>query len=223
MRIRNPKVGKKMTNLCNFIEAVYLPWKDPRRGFRPYQEVLAELRKFKFGNGDGHSYSENSFVNQHVVRTIGFALNNKGISYEAKKMVQLIRHQFSRKRGALSGFLDDEHVRDYIEERELLEIVREDQLEILSIPKKKTAMDLHVDELLAQYRNLTTGGNPVSVPQDPVRKVEMSADDALALLSKIKEEAKEESENEEGFSDINSRGDPPKPDRFVDRERFLRQ
>ena len=54
-------------------------------------------------------------------------------------------------------------------------------------------MDLHVDELLAQYRNLTTGGNPVSVPQDPVRKVEMSPDDALALLSKIKEEAKEES------------------------------
>ena len=83
-------------------------------------------------------------------------------------------------------------------------------------------MDLHVDELLAQYRNVTTGGNPVSVPQDPVRKVEMSADDALALLSKIKEEAKEESENEEGFSDINCRGDPPKPDRFVDRERFFK-
>ena len=138
---------RKMTKLCNFIEAVYLPWKDPRRGFRPYEEVLAELRRFKFGNGDGHSCSANSFVNQHIVRTIGFALNNKGISYEAKKMIQLIRHQFSRKRGALSGFLDDEQIRDHIEERELLEIVREDQLEILSMPKKKTAMDLHVDEL----------------------------------------------------------------------------
>ena len=75
-----PSWERKMTKLCNFIEAVYLPWKDPRRGFRPYQEVLAELRRFKFGNGDGHSTRANSFVNQHVVRTIGFALKNKGIS-----------------------------------------------------------------------------------------------------------------------------------------------
>ena len=106
---------RKMTKLCNFIEAVYLPWRDPERGFRPYQEVLAELREFKFGNGDGHSSSVNSFVNQHIVRTIGFALNNKGISHEAKKMIQLVRHQFSRKRGALSGYVDDEGIHDHLE------------------------------------------------------------------------------------------------------------
>ena len=216
-----PTWERKMTKLCNFIEAVYLPWKDPQRGFRPYQEVLAELREFKFGSGDGHSSSANSFVNQHVVRTIGFALKNKGISYEAKKMIQLIRHQFSRKRGALSGFLDDEQIRDHVEERELLEIVREDQLDILSMPKKKNAMDLHVDELIAQYRNLTTGVNPASVHHAPARKVEMSADNAHALLSKIKGEAKEDSENDEAFSDINSRGDASKPECFVDRERFF--
>ena len=74
-----------MTKLCNFIEAVYLPWENIERGFRPYQEVLAELRAFKFGNGDGHSCGKNSFVNKHIIRTIGFALNNKGISYDEKK------------------------------------------------------------------------------------------------------------------------------------------
>ena len=136
-------------------------------------------------------------------------------------MIQLIRHQFSRKRGALSGFLDDEQIRDHVEERELLEIVREDQLDILSMPKKKNAMDLHVDELIAQYRNLTTGVNPASVHHALPRKVEMSADNAHALLSKIKGEAKEDSENDEAFSDINSRGDASKPECFVDRERFF--
>ena len=87
-----------MTKLCNFIEAVYLPQKDVHRGFRPYQEVVDELRNFKYGNCDGPS----SFINKHIIRTIAFALNNKGISHDAKKMIQLVRHQFSRKRGVLS-------------------------------------------------------------------------------------------------------------------------
>ena len=62
-------------------------------------------------------------------------------------------------------------------------MVRENQLDLLSGPKKKTAMDLHIEELLAQYRNLTTGDNTGSVHHAPVRKVEMSADYAKALLS----------------------------------------
>ena len=41
-------------------------------------------------------------------------------------MIQLVRHQFSRKSGALSGFLNDEGIHDYLGERELLEMVRED-------------------------------------------------------------------------------------------------
>ena len=42
-----PAWEKNMTKLCNFIEAVYLPWQSHRPGFRPYQEVLAELASFK--------------------------------------------------------------------------------------------------------------------------------------------------------------------------------
>ena len=183
---------RKMTKLCNFIEAVYLPWKDVQRGFRPYQEVLAELRSFKYGNGDGHR----SFVNDHILRTIGFALNNKGISYDAKKMIQLVRHQFSRKRGALSGFLDDSGINEHLEEMELLEVVRDNQLDVLGISKGKSAMNLDIEDLLNQYRSLTTGANRTSVRQAPTEKVEMSVDAAGALLSKIKEEADQDCKNE---------------------------
>ena len=121
----------------------------------------------------------------------------------------------------LSGFLNDEGIHDHLEERELLDIVREDHVDLLSMPKKKSAMDLHIDELLAQYRNLTTGVNPASVPHAPARRVEMSADDSKALLSRIKEEAKKDIENAEDFSDINSRGEASKPECFVDRECFF--
>ena len=51
----------------------------------------------KFGN-DGEQSIKQSFINKHIVRTIGFALNNKGVSSGTKKMIQLVRHQFSRKR-----------------------------------------------------------------------------------------------------------------------------
>ena len=78
---------RQMTKLCNFIEAVYLPWRDPERGFRPYQEVLAQLREFKFGNGDECDCGTSTFINKHILRTIGFAINNKGISSDTKKMI----------------------------------------------------------------------------------------------------------------------------------------
>ena len=53
---------RQMTKLCNFIEAVYLPWNDVQRGFRPYQEVLAELSEFKFGDDDGEPTIKTSFI-----------------------------------------------------------------------------------------------------------------------------------------------------------------
>ena len=77
---------REMTKLCNFIEAVYLPWKDVRRGFRPYREVLAELREIKFGD-NGEPTIKQSFINKHILRTIGFALDNKGVSSGTKKMI----------------------------------------------------------------------------------------------------------------------------------------
>ena len=67
-----------MTKLCNFIEAVYLPWKSHRPVFRHYQEVLTELAAFKRDNDDS-PHPKDTFINQHVLRTIGFALQNKSV------------------------------------------------------------------------------------------------------------------------------------------------
>ena len=94
---------RKMTKVCNFIEAVYLPWKRPERGFRPYQEVLAELASFKYGSNDDTLPRTDTFINKHILRTIGFAQNNKSVTSETKKMIQLVRHQFSRKSGDTLG------------------------------------------------------------------------------------------------------------------------
>ena len=39
-----------------------------------------------------------SFINGHIRRTIGFALSAPDVTYDTKKMIQLLRHEFSRKR-----------------------------------------------------------------------------------------------------------------------------
>ena len=217
-----PTWERKMTKLCNFIEAVYLPWKNVQRGFRPYQEVLAELREFKFGNGDGHSSGANSFINKHIIRTIGIALSNKGISYDEKKMIQLVRHQFSRKRGGLSDILDDQNINDHLYETEMLEAVRDTQLEKLGMSKGKTAMELHVEELLSQYRSLTTGCNPASLSHVQTQKVTMSVDAAGALLREIKDEDDEVTEKEDQFADMHGEGEDLDSDCSINRELFFK-
>ena len=134
----------------------------------------------------------------------------------------MVRHQFSRKRGALSEFLDDTSINKHIEEMELLEVLRDNQLDILGISKGKTAMEMHIEELLAQYRSLTTGVNSSSVPNLPTEKVEMSVDAAGALLSKIEQEAEEESKNKEEFIDMNAEGEGPESDCSIDKELFFK-
>ena len=52
-------------------------------------------------------------------------------------MIQLVRHQFSRKRGALSDFLDDKAIHQHVDEMELLEVVKDHHLELLAIKKRK--------------------------------------------------------------------------------------
>ena len=212
---------RQMTKLCNFIEAVYLPWNDVRRGFRPYQEVLAELSEFKFGNDEGEPTSKTSFINKHVLRTIGFALNNKGVSSGTKKMIQLVRHQFSRKRGAISCYLNEDERFEQAEEMEMLDVVRENQLDLLGISKPKKPMDLHIEELLTQYRCITSGVNYGGVSHAPKLKLQMSEVTAEALLSKIKEDAKESSESKEDVVDGKAAREDSKAGSSINKELFF--
>ena len=35
-----------------------------------------------------------SYINSHIGRTIGFALSAPDVTYDTKKMIQILRHQF---------------------------------------------------------------------------------------------------------------------------------
>ena len=144
-----------MAKLCNFIEAVYHPWRSRRPVFRPYQQVLDELASFKRDYNNASLPPNNTFINQHVLRTIGFALSNKSVNSETKKMIQLVRHQFSRRRDSCMGVgVSDDKTKDIAEERDLLDIIRTNQLDELCLGKRKSAVDVHLDELRLNCDNL---------------------------------------------------------------------
>ena len=177
---------RKMTKVCNFIEAVYLPWKHPEHGFRPYQEVLVELASFKYGSNDDTLPRTDTFINKHILRTIGFALNNKGVSSETKKMIQLVRHQFSRKRGDTLGTSSGGSSRgDGSVERELLEVIRDVQLDEICGAKKISAYDQYLDDLKKRYNSLMGNIDHKSEELPVCESTPTSFRDAQVLLSAI--------------------------------------
>ena len=63
-------------------------------------------------------------------------------------MIQLVRHQFSRKRDScFSGGLLGEKDQDASEDADLFEIIRDNQLNELCLSKSKSAAEIHLDEL----------------------------------------------------------------------------
>ena len=79
-------------------------------------------------------------------------------------MIQLVRHQFSRKRDScFSGDLTYNKERDAADEQELLEIVRDNQLDDICGTRPKKAIDRHIDDLLEHYVNLMDTSSPVLV------------------------------------------------------------
>ena len=156
-----------MTRLCNFIQAVYLPWQSHRPVFRPYREVLAELAAFKGDNEDSSHALKNTFINRHILRTIGFALSNKSVKSETKKMIQLVRHQYSRKRDScLADDAKGDKLEDGSQETDLLEIVTDNQLDQLCLSKPKTAVDKHLEELRLKCDNLMAASSNKTVRSD---------------------------------------------------------
>ena len=83
----------------------------------------------------------------------------------------------------------------------MLEVVRDNQLDVLGISKQKTALDLYIQELMTQYKCITSGVNYYGVSNPPKLKLQMSEVTAGVLLSKIEVEAKESSENKEDVID----------------------
>ena len=103
----------------------------------------------------------------------------------------------------------------------MLEVVRDNQLDVLGIKKQKTALDLHIDELLTQYRSITSGVNYGGVSAVPNLKLQMSEVIAGVLLSRIEEEAKESSENNKDVMDYKAASANSKADSYINKEIFL--
>ena len=108
------------------------------------------------------------------------------------------------------------------EEMEMLEVLRDNQLDALGISKPKTAIDLHIEELLTQYRSITSGVNYGGVSHAPKFKLQMSEVTAGALLSKIEEEAEESAENKEDVTDCEAVREGSKTDCSINRELFFK-
>ena len=108
------------------------------------------------------------------------------------------------------------------EEMELLEVLRDNQLDVLGISKPKTAMDLHIEELLTQYRCITSGVNYAGISRVPRLKLQMSEETAGALLCKIEAEAVESFENKIDVADGRTVQEDSKADSSINRELFFK-
>ena len=170
------KWNRKLRKLTNFIQAVYLPWSKEVEKFRPPLDVIAELETYMNKNlqmdkrnetiADGADIDEldrkehmprniGSYINGHIRRTIGFALSAPDVTYDTKKMIQLLRHEFSRKRAKLFERLKnrhDEEVTDILEE--YAEILCEAQADRLDQNKAKTRMDKHLNDVFNSLERL---------------------------------------------------------------------
>ena len=233
------KWERKLRKLTNFIQAVYLPWNKDVQEFRPPWDVIADLEKYMNSNlemdkkndkgdcgeyeekkGDSGEYEEKqslhrnigSFINGHIRRTIGFALSAPNVTHETKKMIQLLRHQFSRKRAKLFERRDNEldsEFQDVLDD--YAEISCEAQADMLAKNKSKTRMDKHLADVFKSIERLA----PISDEQsdqsiddykqftlEDARTLEKNIDEQIEALShsSVIDDEKEPEDIEDGNS-----------------------
>ena len=216
---------RKLRKLTNFIQAVYLPWTKDVQGFRPPLEVIAELETYmnnlemdndsdeKETRDESDDYEEKqslprnigSFINAHIRRTIGFALSAPNVTHETKKMIQLLRHQFSRKRSKL---FERQHGEFETVSNDVLddyaEILCEAQADMLAKNKPTTRMDKHLADVSKSIERLAHCAHFQSDHSNDDYK-DFSLEDAHNLEKEIEEKI-------EALSDSNDMDDEKEPD-----------
>ncbi|MEL7307595.1 MAG: AAA family ATPase, partial [Pseudomonadota bacterium] len=217
-----------MTKLTNFIQAVYLPWSEDVEKFRPPLDVIAELETYMTKNLTMDQRNEiiedetdveeceqkehmprniGSYINSHIRRTIGFALSAPDVKHDTKKMIQLLRHQFSRKRQKLF----EGHNSTYDEEDsdilgEYAEVMCEAQADRLAPNKHKTRMEKHLDDVfnsLERLRDEDQKGFSESKDEykkftlEDARQLKNDVDKKIQDLADSKDSDDEEAEDDE--------------------------
>ena len=175
---------------------------------------MAELASFKYGTDDVEAQRTDTFINKHILRTIGFALNNKSVTSETKKMIQMVRHEFSRKRGVVMGsspFGSDKV--DGSIERELLEVIRDAQLDEICGGKSISSTDKYLEDLKKRYESLIGDVRCKPSARLDYDSAPTTATEAEILLSAIKDD------DVETESVLSREGVPSS--NFFDKEKFL--
>ena len=225
---------RKLKKLTNFIQAVYLPWSKDVEKFRKPSEVIAELETYMNKNlemdqlneiiADDNDVDEfdrkeqmprniGTYINQHIRRTIGFALSAPNVTHDTKKMIQLLRHEFSRKREKLfEGYLSrhDEEISDVLEE--YAEVVCEAQAAMLARNKAKTRMDKHLDDVFKTIERLRDDGDQNSFIEakddykkftlEDARQLQKDIQKKIQDLADSKHSDDEEAEDDEAVHDM---------------------
>ena len=121
-------------------------------------------------------------------------------------MIQLVRHQFSRKRGDTHCTSSGGSGRgDGSVERELLEVIRDAQLDEICGAKKISAYDRYLDDLKKRYNSLMGNVDHKSEELPVCESTPTSFSDAQVLLSAIKKNDEERGCEMRGQSVVNSR------------------
>ena len=223
---------RKLVKLTNFIQAVYLPWNKDVEKFRDSDTVIEELRTYMTTSKqpNPHNLKEHldsiydnaaekkqelenvrssaaTFINQHIRRTIGFALSASAVTYKEKKMIQLVRHEFSRKRFTLFSE-DNEKIKpphpNIIEEYAELLCEATDDSETEN--RSRTVMKKHLTTVVQDVEKLYSSSLS---PTSPVRSVKpktlkdaetilADVDEKIQNYQKLQEDADDEAEDEGG-------------------------
>ena len=129
-----------------------------------------------------------SFINGHIRRTIGFALSAPNVTHETKKMIQLLRHQFSRKRAKLFERRDNEFNSDFQDVLDdYAEMACDAQVDMLAKNKAKTRMDKHLADVFKSIERLAPANDNLS-DQTLDGYKEFTVEDAHKLEKQIDEQ-----------------------------------
>ena len=121
-------------------------------------------------------------------------------------MIQLVRHQFSRKRGDTLGISSVGYGGgDGSVERELLEIIREAQLDEICGAKKISAYDQYLNDVKKRYNSLMGNVDHKSGKLPACESAPSSFRDAQVLLSAIENNEEERGCDVRAQSVVNSR------------------
>ena len=111
-----------------------------------------------------------SFINQHIRRTIGFALSTPAVTYKTKRMLQLVRHEFSRERNTFFSTSANERISSeptFIED--YAAVVNEVHAEKAKTEKSNLNMDKHLQSVMKKVDKLYFSKKGQNNPQKVVK------------------------------------------------------